>query len=326
MSLTVGIRRGPCHITAQIGEVSWFDELKAMTTIQWVDPSGKREPLWPKPDAYQFPSASPDGSRIAVGVRGSSQDVWVYDLRRDIPTRLTFGGPAVGPRWSPNGLYVVFAVPGVGIFQARADGASPPQLLLPRTQRYPMSFTPDGKRLAFWEYTPKGQIWTVPLEDQGAQLKAGTPEPFLESNSSDSLPSFSPDGRWLAYTSDESGKSEVYVREFRPASSAQGPKVQISNSGGRKPEWSETAHDLMYQSGDQIMAASYRVNGDTFVPEKPRVWIAKFGGIDWDLSPDGKRVVVLTPLESAGAPARDHEVVFLLNFFDELRRRVPAKQ
>jgi hypothetical protein len=99
--------------------------------------------------------------------------------------------------------------------------------------------------------------------------------------------------------------------------------VQISNSGGRKPEWSGTAHDLMYQSGDQIMAASYRGNGDTFVPEKPRVWIAKFGGIDWDLSPDGKRVVVLTPLESVGAPARDHEVVLLLNVFDELRRRVP---
>ena len=82
----------------------------------------------------------------------------------------------------------------------------------------------------------------------------------------------------------------------------------------------------MYQSGDQIMAASYRANGDTVVPDKPRVWIAKSGGIGRDLSPDGKRVVALTPLESAGAPARGHEVVFLLNFFDELRRRVPAKQ
>jgi hypothetical protein len=82
----------------------------------------------------------------------------------------------------------------------------------------------------------------------------------------------------------------------------------------------------MYQSGNQIMAATYRVNGDTFVPEKPRVWIAKLGGSEWDLAPDGKRVVVLTPVESAGAPTPDHEVVFLLNFFDELRRRVPTKK
>ena len=73
------------------------------------------------------------------------------------------------------------------------------------------------------------------------------------------------------------------------------------------------------------MAASYKVNGDTFVPEKPRVWIAKLGGTQWDLAPDGKRVVVLTPAETAEATKQEHEVVFLLNFFDELRRRAPAK-
>jgi hypothetical protein len=80
----------------------------------------------------------------------------------------------------------------------------------------------------------------------------------------------------------------------------------------------------MYQSGNQIMATSYAVKGDTFVPDKPRVWIARLGGTSWDLAPDGRRVVVVTPLESAEAPKQDHEVVFLLNFFDELRRRVPT--
>lgn len=83
-------------------------------------------------------------------------------------------------------------------------------------------------------------------------------------------------------------------------------------------------HDLLYQSADQIMAASYTVNGDTFVAEKPRAWIAKPGGTQWDLAPDGKRVAVLTPVESADAPKQEHEVVFLQNFFDELRRRVPV--
>ena len=167
----------------------------------------------------------------------------------------------------------------------------------------------------------------MPLEDQGGQLKAGTPEPFLKSSFSDQAPSFSPDGRWLAYQSNESGTNEVYVRAFPPPSSGQGGKWQISNSGGTAPRWSRSGHELLYQSGDQIMAASYTVNGDTFVAEKPRVWIAKLGGTAvWDLAPDGKRVAVVTPVESADAPKQEHEVVFLQNFFDELRRRVPLER
>jgi len=82
----------------------------------------------------------------------------------------------------------------------------------------------------------------------------------------------------------------------------------------------------MYQSGDQIMAVSYTIKADTFVAEKPRVWIAKPGGTEWDLAPDGKRVAVVTPVESTEAPKQEHEVVFLENFFDELRRRVPISK
>jgi hypothetical protein len=81
---------------------------------------------------------------------------------------------------------------------------------------------------------------------------------------------------------------------------------------------------LIYQSGTQLMAVSYTMKGDTFVQEKPHVWIDKLGGTDWDLAPDGNRVLVLTPVESAEGPKPEHEVVFLINFFDELRRRVPA--
>ena len=149
------------------------------------------------------------------------------------------------------------------------------------------------------------QIWTVPLENhsplasEGGQLKAGKPEQFLKSGFSDSAPAFSPDGRWMAYVSNESGTSEVYVRAFPPPSSGQGGKWQIPNSGGTVPRWSRTGHELMYQLGDQIMAASYTVKGDTFLADKPRVWISRFGGTIWDLAPDGKRVVVVAPLESA---------------------------
>ena len=99
----------------------------------------------------------------------------------------------------------------------------------------------------------------------------------------------------------------------------------ISNQGGERPVWSRTSHDLLYLTpGGQIMAASYTVKGDTFIADKPRVWLAKLGGTDFDLSPDGKRLAVVTPVETSQAQKADHLVVFLQNFFDELRRRVPT--
>jgi len=98
----------------------------------------------------------------------------------------------------------------------------------------PSAFTPDGKRLAFDDYeSGSSQIWTVPLDDQGGQLKAGKPEQFLKSALSDHAQGFSPDGRWLAYYANESGKYEVYVRAFPPPPSGQGGKWQISNGGAR---------------------------------------------------------------------------------------------
>jgi Tol biopolymer transport system component len=251
--------------------------------------------------------------------------VWVYDPQRDAITRLTFGGANVFPAWSPDGQYVVFAKLNEGIFQARADGASQPQALTgSKTLQAPSSFTPDGKRLAYIEAVgARAQISTVPLEDQGGQLKAGTPESFLKSNFSDQYPSFSPDGRWLAYHSNESGRIEVYVRAFPPASSGQGGKWQISNNGGGDPRWSRGGHELVYRAGNQLMTVSYSVKGDTFVAEKPRVWITTLGGTEWDLAPDGKRVAVLIPEATAQAPQQEHVIVMLLNFADELRRRVP---
>jgi dipeptidyl aminopeptidase/acylaminoacyl peptidase/predicted Ser/Thr protein kinase len=300
-----------------------------MATLHWVDPTGKKEALLAKPGVYADPSLSPDGKRVALTIaEGGSSDVWVYDPQRDAMTRLTFGGWAyLYPIWSPDGQYVVFGrLAGGGIFQTRADGAGQPQALTQsKSVQAPSGFTRDGKRLAYMEQGGgKVQIWTVPLEDQGGQLKAGNPEQFLKSSFADVVPTFSPDGRWLAYASNESGKYEVYVRAFPLPSSGQGGKWQVSNNGGGIARWSRNGHDLLYRAGDQIMAATYTVKGDAFVPEKPRVWIAKLGGTDWDLAPDGKRVVVATPVESPQAPKQEHEVVFLENFFDELRRRAPA--
>jgi hypothetical protein len=304
-----------------------------LKVLQWVTPAdgatGKKEPLRAKPGAYANPALSPDGKRVALSVtEGGSQDIWVYDPQRDAMTRLTFGGGIYrDPVWSPDGQYVVFASFGNGIFHARADGAGQPQALTQsKLIQVPWSFTPDGKRLAYFEVAGNPQIWTVPLEDQGGRLNGGKPEQFLKSSFTDAVPSFSPDGRWLLYGSNESGKPEVYVRAFPPPASGQAGKWQVSNGGGTAARWSRNGRELMFQSGDQIMAARYAARGDAFVAEKPRVWLAQLGGAlsgDWDLAPDGKRVAVVMPGGTVEAPQQDHEIVMLQNFADELQRKVP---
>jgi serine/threonine-protein kinase len=305
----------------------------ALTALARMDASGKRELLQAKPGNYLDLRLSPDGRRVAVTVLdGGGQDIFVYDLEREVMTRLTFGGGQyVSPAWSPDGHYVVFASVGNGIFQARADGASLPQALThSQTFQSPGSFTPDGKRLAYNENIGGvGQLWTVSLNEEGGHLNAGTAERFLASSATDSLPSFSPDGRWLAYVSTEAGATEVFVRAFPQPASGSGGRWQISTNGGTCPVWSHDGHDLFYQSGDQIMAASYVVMGDTFVPGKNRVWVPKLvapgrpSSYSWDLAPDSKRIALLTPVDSSDGGKQEHEVVLLQNFFDELRRRVP---
>jgi Tol biopolymer transport system component len=312
-----------------------------MSTLQWRDPDAPIAPpsrdsngaankntLSPKPGLYTVIRFSPDGKRLAVEVReGGDQDIWVYEWQRDTWTKLTFGkGFYIEPVWSPDGRYIVFGSFSSGMFWTRADGAGQPQPLIhSKSIQGPLSFTPDGKRLAYFEDDPSSQIWTVPIEDTGGQWKAGTPERFLTTKFADVDPMFSPDGHWLAYMSNESGKNEVYVRTFPQPASGQGGKWVISTTGGQNPVWSRNGRELLYQAGDQIMSVSYTTKGDSFVPDKPRVWLAKLGGTQWDLAPDGKRIAVVTPMSTPETPKADHEVVFLQNFFDELRRRAPLR-
>jgi len=299
-----------------------------MATLQWVDSTGGNEPLAAKPGAYLSVNLSPDGKRAALMVgEAATADLWVYDLQRDAMTRLTFGGTNRFPSWSPDGQFLVYAAAGKGIFQVRADGAGPPQILMPgKDIKVPGSFMPDGKRQAYHDFSGgKAQIWTVPVENRNGLLKAGEPEQFLKTSFTEQDPTFSRDGRWLAYSSTESGRNEVYVRAFPSPASGQGGKWQISNNGGDRPFWLRKGHELVYSSGSALMTVRYTVSGDTFVADKPRMWIEKLGKIRaGDIAPDGKRMLVLRPVVSAEPPKQEHELVFLFNFFDELRRRVPA--
>jgi serine/threonine protein kinase/Tol biopolymer transport system component len=299
-------------------------------TVAWLDGAGKAQPVLAKPGIYGRPSMSPDGQRLAIEVKeGSGVDIWLYDWQRDTMTRLTFAGNGGYPVWSPDGRYIAFQVLGAGMAVTRSDGSGQPQpLTQSKNVQLPWSFTPDGKRLAFVEQDSKTSydLWTVPLESDNTGLRAGKPEVFLQTSADERDPSFSPDGRWMAYVSDESGTLQVYVRAFPD----KGGKWQISNSRGTSPMWSRNGHELFFETVDNhhTMVAAYTVKGDSFVADKPRVWLEKqLGGVpnkNVDLAADGKRIIALMPVETAEAQKAQSHVIFLENFFDELRRKVPV--
>jgi Tol biopolymer transport system component len=249
----------------------------------------------------------------------------VYDLKRASMVRLTFGGGYANPLWSADGQYVVFRAAG-GIFWTRAAGTGHPEPLIEsKNSQLPWSFTPDGRRLAFIEIDPAtgADIWTVAVEDTGSGLRAGKPEVFLHTPFQARTPMFSPDGRWLAYMSNESGAYQVYVEAFPH----KGAKRQVSIDRGGYPAWSRSGNELFFWGlgrDGPLMVASYRTRGDAFVPDQPRVYSKKVVGFgttrSYDPAPDGKHIVALAAADTAEGP--HDRVIFLLNFFDELRRRV----
>jgi Tol biopolymer transport system component len=301
--------------------------LEHLVTVQWLDAAGRVQPLLTKPGVYGRPSVAPDGNRLAMQLGG---DAWVYEPQRETMTRVTFnGGVSSGPIWSPDGRFLVFAAPG-GLYWTRSDGASKPQPLSEsKNVQIAYSFAPNGKRFAFMEFSPATgyDLSTIPLENDTAGLRPGKPEFFLQTPANERQDSFSPDGRWLAYSSDESGTYQVYVRAFPD----KGGKWQISNGGGVFPIFARNNRDLFYRTEDnQVMAVAYTVKDDVFVAEKPRVFsekrLANIGAnSNYDVAPDGKRIAALMPAEVPQGQQAETHVIFLENFFDELRRRVPAR-
>jgi serine/threonine-protein kinase len=297
-----------------------------LVTVQWLDELGRTQPLLPVPGNYLSPTLSPDGSRLALTSAG---DVWVYELGRGSMTQLTFGGGYGNPLWTPDGRYIVFRG-SKGMWWTRANGIGQPQpLFVSENHLIPWSFTADGKRLAFDEVDPKtgGDLWTVSVDTGDSGLRAGKPEVFLQTRFNERCPRFSPDGRWIAYQSDESGDGyQVYVQAFPDGHS----KRRVSTATGTYPSWSRNGHELFFRQNrpeNQLMAASYHTRGDSFFAEKPHVWYDKriitFASTSsYDPAPNGNRIVALMTVE-APQESQAH-AIFLLNFFDELRRRVPS--
>jgi serine/threonine-protein kinase len=301
-------------------------------TIQWLDSSGTLQPLVGEPGMYTYPRVSPDGERLAISLPdGLNADIWVYAWRTGTRTRVTEGpGQKAYPVWSPDGRYIVFAGSGA-LLWGPADAAQRPKVLMAAPTQgtlSPLSFTPDGQTLAFSERAADGKwsVKTAPIRSNGMETIAGNPELFVDLPSGAATAAFSPDGRWLAYTSAESGLYEVYVRAFPDKRT----KRVISSGGGMMPTWAPDGKTLFYRTPEQrIMAVTYSATGDAFAAQPPRVWserrIANTGmTANLDIAPDGTRFAVLMAAEAPEPQDTRGHFTLVPNFVENVRRRLSS--
>jgi serine/threonine-protein kinase len=299
--------------------------------IVWMNRDGTTTPLRQTTSDWSNPQISPDGSRLAIDIRDATNiDVFVYDWRRDAPSRLTFTpGVDEKPIWSPDGRYIVFAsardsAAGVtNLYVQRADGTSEPHRLTTSTNpQLPGSWHPSGRFLAFTEIRAgtREDLMTLPMEsDDATGWKPGKPTAFLSTPAAESDPVFSPDGRWIAYQSNQAGTTQVVVRAFP----GPGGMWQVSTDGAATATWSRRSAEILFRpiNARGVMAASYKVDGESFVANPPKVWAAGFLPTrprqrSFDVDRDGNRIVAAPALP---IPAPD-KAVFVFNFLDELRR------
>ena len=300
----------------------------------WLNQSGKLEPLLPNAGIFTEPRFSPDGNHLAVAsTEGGNVDIWVHSFQKNSMTRLTFQPEAESaPVWTPDGRHIFFADQG-GISWIPSGGSGASQRFLKGKDRLsPATFSPDGRILVCMQVGSRTSfdIWMVPIQWNTAGIPvAGKPEPFQATKFIDVQPRFSPDGRWIAYASAESGFVEVYVRPAPGSSSKNtGGKWQVSKGNGRMPVWSRNGHELFYRNDDyRLMVLDYDVKGDSFVAGAPRLWSNQrifnpTSYSNFDIAPDGKRfAVLLTPDVVSGDKPRT-QITVLQNFFDDVRLKI----
>ena len=293
--------------------------------VDWIDRSGKRTPLLTKSGRYGWPRLSPDGRRLAITVTESGvSSILIYDPKHADTIRVTTGpGDYTGLTWLPSGRGLLFGG-AAAMAWVHSDRPGDTVSLMSRTAQTPWSIAPSGQRLAYYERNSNTgfDLWTATISETGDSVNVASPQPFLRTPAFEVYPSFSPDGRWIAYASNESGAWEIYVRRFPDA----GTKVRVSSSGGTVPRWSPNGRELLYRTDAQrLMAIAYKADGDSFVAGSPQPWssesLADTGVLpNFDVAPDGERIIALTPAARSEQQTANH-VTIMLNFFDEVRRR-----
>jgi len=281
--------------------------------LYWLNRKGEAQAITKDPQRFSNSlRLSPDGRRVAVSI-GSPPDVWVHDLERGTWTRIT-NGPASNqePVWTRDGKRLIFLSerPIFQLYSKSADGSgAEEQLTESQFDRHPTDVSADGKLLAYWESNPESgpDLALLPLD------APKTSRSFVKTHGSDQSGVFSPDSKWLAYESSESGRREVYIQGLEPGSG----RLQVSPDGGWSPRWSHDGRELFYRNGDQLLAASVATKAGELAVGKPTLLFeGVFERPGYDVAPDGRFLVLR---RDATAPVRVHVV---LNWTGELRAKV----
>ncbi len=231
----------------------------ARRSLVWVDRQGREDALNVPPRAYTSPRISPDGTKLALNLRDEQNDIWIWDFAREMLTRLTFDpGQDRFPVWSPDGRRIAFSSQRDGSrgnpFWQAADGTGTVERLAEsdRRQVFPTAFSPDATRLIVYgdhlDNADNDDVGIVHLGDRRAV-------PLLQATFQERNPDLSPDGRWLAYDSNESGREQVYVRPFPDVDKG---RWQVSTGGGNQPRWARNGRELFFRRGTALMAVPFR--------------------------------------------------------------------
>ena len=262
-----------------------------------VDRSGAAQPLAAPARTFSTPRVSPDGRKIAVVLAGGTDELWIFDLTQASLSQLTFDSSVSSPIWTPDSERVTFSSNRSGppnLFWIRVLNGTEERLASSENLQTPGSWSPDGKTLAFVQHHPTTgrDIWLL------ATAGGRTSRPFLASPFDESWPRFAPDGRLIAYVSNESGRNEVYVRPSGESSR----KWQVSREGGAEPVWAPGGRELFFRSGDRMFAASVDSSRDVRISDPRSLFEGKFdkGTIDaanYDVANDPLRFVMVKAVE-----------------------------
>jgi Tol biopolymer transport system component len=304
------------------GTLVYLPARALMRRLAWREPDGTIRPIVEETRSFMYPSLSPDGRTVAVAIFEQGQaDVWLADVERGVLSRLTTRPQTEFlPLWSPDGRRLAFVSDdrAFTLYTMPADGSAPPELLLDTPKDKILgSWSPDGRTIVYSETVTGGKD-NLRLLDLASP---GNSRPLFTSPASESAPKICPDGRRVAFTSDESGRVEVYVASLDGA----GGKTRVSTGGGTEPRWAPDGSGLFYRSGDALLSVSLGAGADPR-PQAPKVvftdplmptgWAKK---PNYDVSRDGRRFVIIENTNGGEASLQ-----IVLNFTEELKRRVPT--
>jgi eukaryotic-like serine/threonine-protein kinase len=301
-----------------------------MRTLVWVDRQGHETPISAPPRAYVATRISPDTARVALEIRDQENDIWMWDFSRATLTRFSFGAKTerLGA-WTPDSRRVVFCSDsvsgGIGnVVSQAADGTGMPDRLTEGgTQQIPNSVSPDGTRVVIRNSLGDLDVLTL---DKDRRVQPLIKTSFTERNGE-----ISPDGRWLVYESNDSGRFEIYVRPFPDVNSG---RWQVSNNGGSRALWARNGQELFFVAPDGRSLMRVAVErGTTWNASSPRkllegpyvLAVPGIGQRPYDILPDGSRFLVLKPVNVPDQIATPASLVVVQNWFEELRRLVPTR-